>query len=94
MDGWTERWMALRQKQREDDNRYPEAEILYCFTNLNDLKGLCIFEVEFIKIDIPHTISKILNILCLMYKSNSALFKIKHSFLFGKLTLRNIILPQ
>ena len=45
MDGWMDGKMEGTQAEAEsrDDNRYPGAEILYCFTNLNDLKGLVYF---------------------------------------------------
>ena len=78
MDGWMERWMALRQKQREEMTT-GIMELRFCIASLTRmiLKGLCIFEVEFIKINIPHIISKILNILCLIYKPDSAFFKIQ-----------------
>ena len=42
-------------------------------------------EIEFIKIDIPHIISKILNILCLMYKPDGAFLKIHTVFYLANL---------
>ena len=48
-DGWMDGWMdgkmdgTQAEAERRDDNRYHGAEILYCFTNLNDFKSFVSF---------------------------------------------------
>ena len=73
IDGWKDGWHAGRSRE----NRLQQVSCCnfgFCVASLTwmILKGLCMFEIEFIKIDIPPIISKILNILCLMYKPESA----------------------
>lgn len=51
MNGWTD-GLHLSRTREKNDNRCPGAEILYCFTILKDLNGMCIFKIKFMKMDI------------------------------------------